>query len=1131
MKTQISPLVKLMTAALITIGSGAISSQAFAATPANTDINNQAIVTFKDGSGNEYESLSNSAQVKVAQIFSATIEGDLNVTGTRGQTVNLAHTVTNTGNGTDTYTLTFGDNLPAADTRGPDDIDATNIIAFEDLNNNGLPDTNETQYVTGDTFTLDAGESLQLIFAVGIPTNAAAGDTVGIQMDVTASEGGTGPVPVTDEGANFDISGPNNGNGTNADLITVTDNAVVTVAKSDIHLIGTGETESSLGINVDSDGGNDLAVNLIKYTVTVSNVGDDAATDVKIFDGIPKGTTLIETGTYAPTQNGLLAVNGDILTTAEADLSDENAVGVDLDDDSTVDTGGEASLGLAGLDLNGNDTVNDPSPLPGVYAIDSSLPSGTTISMVFYVAYSPEVLPGNTKLKNNAYVCAELNNDPAVIVDGECNNTVDPITSGPISPPPTITTSEEIIDGIIDPVGPGTNGAGGGVEGGMPDTSDPNNNTQVVTTAPAGSEYFYYNIVTNKGNVPDIFNITTDPGTFPANTQISHKNATGTAPLPATNPGDAIPDTGVIPAATCLDIPIAPTVIDGITVQCNQALIRVVVTLPIDAATTATPPVDATTTAQSVNDPAVTDTKKEKLNAIEAPSVDVANQPITSLDPATDVDPINVVDGTLDPVDFGHVEIDPLPGSTFTVPIYIANEGGSSDSFTLTAEGSFDTGTTWYTALPDGWNVVFKNGGIDLNANGTIDGTDIAATGAVITQTPQIPPGAVMFVTAEIEVPADSSKALAVSDQPGAVDANGDSDLDYVISIVVESQKSGAKDRKVEGIDVKTNAAIDISPDVQQGQVEPNGSIIYPQTLENVGNTTEPIDLTSPDNQPGFSSIVEIDTDGDDIPDTTLESLCTGRPSPSFTIQVEQSDGSDATIEVNCDATDGSDTVPTLTLEPGETVDLKVTVLAPNSVSEGTVNTTTVTGTANIGLGGTAGLTDQGLLNTTVVLGQIRLKKYADIDTDCNGVADVAKNFQQIHLTKVKPGECVVWKLVAINEGTTDALNTVISDQRTPFTVFADSGTTIEGITPSITNGGLLSCRNTTDIASAVNPADAAYPLKSAAQQVAVGNICQPSSTTGSDVTPLISGEDVTFTINTLVPGDIAVGHFVVQVQ
>ncbi len=130
--------------------------------------------------------------------------------------------------------------------------------------------------------------------------------------------------------------------------------------------------------------------------------------------------------------------------------------------------------------------------------------------------------------------------------------------------------------------------------------------------------------------------------------------------------------------------------------------------------------------------------------------------------------------------------------------------------------------------------------------------------------------------------------ALANSNQANAIDGNPtpDGDLDYIISILVTSTSTGATNRKVESIDVGSLAAISLTPTAITNQVEAGGTASYSHVLENTGNTTEDILLTSTNNKPDFSNTIRIDTDGDGVADTELGNVCAGTP-PS-PIQVMQ---------------------------------------------------------------------------------------------------------------------------------------------------------------------------------------------------------------------------------------------------
>ncbi len=1111
MNTHLKPICRWVAAGLITVGASTITSQALAATTlAGTKINNLATVNYTDEYNNPYSADSNEATVIVAQIYSATLEQDRNKTAAPGQAVNLAHTLTNTGNGIDTYIITYAQGLPAGDTRGTDTIDADSILMYNDEDGFGTVDTGEPLLADGTVITLNPGESIDLVLVAAVPVTALDTDTLGVLLTAKAYEGTGAAVndKVEDIGDNNDSA-----DDTNADLIRITGDAVVNINKKATPLNGMG-TETSLGIDLDGDPATDLPVNLIRYEVDANNTGNKAAEDVTLFDGAPEGTVLVKTSTgstYNPSSSGLLTINGDTPITTADDLTDESSHGVDLDQDGAATDNGEADLD-GGVDLNGNGNATDTG-VAGVYAIDESLPPSSSISMTFYVAYSPATTSGDTAFSNTAYVCADLDGDGAYTSPGECNDP-DPLTKGPGTSNKTTTDSETTYGVDISDTGTDHNGDFTGNGGGDEDTDTTPNDTQRVDTAAAGSEVVFFNIVTNNGNAADTFNLSYDTATstFPADTVVEYWNATGTAKLLDTSvPSDSIDDTGSIPASTCTD---ADTTQYGFTIKCNQKLIQVIAKLPASSgakATESTMKVSATSNAE----PSKTDDKTESLGAITGPTVDVANRPFTPADmtpdPTADVHPVDVSDG-FDNSDVAMSFDDVALGSIVDANIYIANKGGTGDSFSLTAEGSYNTATTtWDTLLPAGWSVKFYDGGITSGLDGTVIA---AATNSEITATATLPANAVQLVVAKIQVPTDAVQALADSNQANTIDGNAtpDGDKDYIISIVVESAATGAKDRKVESIDVKSLASISITPTALTNQVQAGGTADYQHKLTNTGNTVEVIEITSSNNKPDFTNTIRIDTDGDGSPDTELGNICTDAFAAG-TIQVQQPDGITVlTIPVTCD--DAADTTPEFTLNPGEEIPLDVKVLTPNSAGAGLVNQTTIDAVTT----GGSGLAVDAKDSTEIVDGMVRLSKFAALDSDCDGTPDTPKSFK-VQVEGVEPGHCIIWKLVAWNQGTTDAMNTVISDQLTEYTDFE----TVGGVV-----GGLSKCLNTLDTTTIKFFPDADYALT----DEDLGALCNPEiAVTGGSITQLLSGSDVTFTVGTLTAGDKAVGQFIVKVK
>ena len=155
---------------------------------------------------------------------------------------------------------------------------------------------------------------------------------------------------------------------------------------------------------------------------------------------------------------------------------------------------------------------------------------------------------------------------------------------------------------------------------------------------------------------------------------------------------------------------------------------------------------------------------------------------------------------------------------------------------------------------------------------------------------------------------------------------------------------------------------------------------------------------------------MSIDTDGDGVVDTELANLTPG------TIQVQQPDGTIAAIEVAI-AASGS---PEFTLDAGEELPIDATVFAPANAPDGQVDVLTIDAT-NVASGDTVTAQNQ----TQVVTGQVNIVKTVAIDTDCDGVAD--SPFAANPGT-VEPGQCLVWQIVAQNQGAANAFNVQVRD-------------------------------------------------------------------------------------------------------
>jgi trimeric autotransporter adhesin len=228
---------------------------AFAAPPAaGTSIGNQASATYTDGSGLTRTVTSNTVQTVVQQVASLTLTANGAKTSSVGSTVYYPHTLTNTGNGTDTYTL-------GAANAGGSIFNMTGVTIYAD-NGSGLP----TGPAITSTGPLAAGAVFKFIVAGTVPASATSGQTNSLTV--------TGTSVLTPAQT-----------ATNTDVTTVTSNAVVGVTKA-------------VSVASGAPGSGPYT-----YTLTYTNTGNSTATNVKLTDTVPAGMTMVA-------NSGLWSVTG-----------------------------------------------------------------------------------------------------------------------------------------------------------------------------------------------------------------------------------------------------------------------------------------------------------------------------------------------------------------------------------------------------------------------------------------------------------------------------------------------------------------------------------------------------------------------------------------------------------------------------------------------------------------------------------------------------------------------------------------------------------------------------------------------------------------------------------------------------
>lgn len=900
---------KLLPATAVLMATG-VTLSAYGATIAGTEIRNLATVSYEDSAGNSFTAQSNEAIVTVAQVYSASINStDTSVAASPGQPVDISYTLENTGNGPDTYDLSAIDGIV-----GGDDIDADSIVIFADLNNNGQADAGEPAITD---LTLTAGEIASIVVRAEVPSDALAGEELGVTLTAQAQEGTGSAVAasVSDLTAN---QGPDGLDGTVESLITVTGDAVVVATKNSVH---------------------NSAAAQIDYTITIQNNGNADALNVVLQDAIPANTNFVAGSAVA---SGLITSNSDILPALGVGVLDETADGIDYNNDGdTLDT------------------------LDGLTATDAVLPANATVTVSYTVSYDPALVSGGTVISNIAYITADVDGDgvaDAPISTNQVNDTIGNIALVTITDTAENTGGDSINDGQDD---------------------DAANDVQLVDQASAGERVIFRNLVANNGNADDILELSISNTSFPAGTVFTFSNEDDTVQLGDSNGAFGV-DAGQIPVG-------------------SSETITVIAQLP--ASINGPGNYDAVVTVTSANDTSITDTVTVRLGNIVESTIDIHNASGGVL--GTDENPI----GTPDYSAVSTIAAD--VNTSVNIPLFIDNDGNAGNAFQLAAGGVFDSATSAVNNLPSGWNVEFFLS--DSNGN---------PTGAPVTATPVIAGQSTDFeIIAVVSIP---DQTLAVgnysvdNDADGVVetvDGNNDGDGDYLLFFQVTSNSTGASDVTTAAVDVNPVIAASLSPN-GSAQIAPGGTELYQNTLANNGNDAATYEIDSSNSQASWSSTLSVDTNGDGAADTELANI------PAGTIQVQQPNGSVVAVEVAISASGQ----PIFTLDAGELLPIDATVFAPANAVDSEVDVLTINAT-NVDTGDVVTAQNQ----TQVVSGQVNIIKTVAIDNNCDGAPDTA--FVSNPGT-VEPGQCLVWQIVAQNQGAANAFNVQVRDAAPAFTTY-----------------------------------------------------------------------------------------------
>ena len=236
-----------------------------AAPLAGTSIGNQASAQYLDQAGVTQNVTSNIVTTIVQQVAALTLTSNLSKTVTAGSQVSYPLTLTNTGNGTDTYNLTQSNS--GAFVFG-------SVTFYIDANGDGIADN--TTPITATT-ALASGAVFRFVAVGNVPTTATSGQVDTLLVTATSVFAPATLATVTD-------------------TTTITNNAVINVNKSMSAIAGASPSSG--------------------YTVTLnySNTGNTAAALVKLGDILPAGMT------YAAGSGRWSVTGATVLTDATGDI-------------------------------------------------------------------------------------------------------------------------------------------------------------------------------------------------------------------------------------------------------------------------------------------------------------------------------------------------------------------------------------------------------------------------------------------------------------------------------------------------------------------------------------------------------------------------------------------------------------------------------------------------------------------------------------------------------------------------------------------------------------------------------------------------------------------------------------------
>lgn len=233
-------------ALLLTVLALLVPAPARAAAPAGAAIGNQASATYSDSSLVTRTVTSNTVVTMVQQVASVSFTPSGAKTVTPGGIVYYPHTITNTGNGVDSFTLA----APASGT-----FNFSALAFYADANGDGVPDNATAITSTG---AIAAGASVNVVLAGTVPSTAVAGNT-NTALPTATSAFNTGVAAAV------------------SDVTTITSNGVIQVTQA-LDVVSGASPNTGRTI-----------------TLSYTNTGNSTATGVTLTSTVPTGFSYVAT--------------------------------------------------------------------------------------------------------------------------------------------------------------------------------------------------------------------------------------------------------------------------------------------------------------------------------------------------------------------------------------------------------------------------------------------------------------------------------------------------------------------------------------------------------------------------------------------------------------------------------------------------------------------------------------------------------------------------------------------------------------------------------------------------------------------------------------------------------------------